>query len=558
MTGRPEMNWRVEDFESGPEAMRALVERGIAPGLTDGRVELEALLERWPDCAEALGALYYILALHGDFSGAIHLLQRLSQLQPKNPEPLWRQGDFYVNLAEPEKARQAYEKALEVQPDCEDAALGLKVLGRMERSAPDLLRQPWSPPEKSWPARQQENAKKNEAEFKAQKTRLESLPSRLYLETTTRCNFYCRTCVKGYQPYYAEDLQPEIRRAVEEELFPGAHRISITGFGEPLLADCFDGLLERALAEGLEAHFVTNGSLMTLHRIHRLSGQRVQISLSLDGARKETFESIRRGGHFDKILEKLELLKKARQIHLGDQVSQLELIVVLLRSNLEELPEIVELGRRFEVSRITFVDYSLGQGDFDTESPRHEPEKANRFLKKASEKAREFHIPLQRPPYYEEGPNRSVLHFTAQPPSGGGLLPAPKRFPRHCLSPWKEPYIRTDGVVTPCCGSDQFLGRLGSGGFGKLWNGWRYRFFRLRMKSPFPPVHCRNCHLIWGINAGNPVNVIRREGKILKALYKLELFLHHKWDRVLRCWPGGKDASQKPPNYCQGKPWKPE
>ena len=65
---------------------------------------------------------------------------------------------------------------------------------------------------------------------------LREYPSRLFVETTTRCNLKCRMCVKQTEGNcIAEgDLSPEVFAALEPAL-PHAEALVLNGIGEPLL-----------------------------------------------------------------------------------------------------------------------------------------------------------------------------------------------------------------------------------------------------------------------------------------------------------------------------------
>jgi radical SAM protein with 4Fe4S-binding SPASM domain len=125
------------------------------------------------------------------------------------------------------------------------------------------------------------------------------------------------------------------------------------------------------------------------------------------------------------------------------------------------------------------------------------------------------------------------------------IFPARKRFPQSCKSPWQEVKILVDGRVAPCCFSDTGMGNIQKDSFEKIWNGIRYRFFRWRIRTIFPPRECRVCHSSEGINKGNPANVLLKEGLLLKVFYYLEHRIQ-KWFYTRR-----KKGEVK--NYYKGK-----
>jgi len=529
-------------------------------GETDGVEEMRQLLDQSPDAVGVLGNLAWAVAHRGEHKEAIALYRRAGELQPGDPQLRWRIADRLVNLGRLDEALLAYREVLEEFPDCEDARMGVRYVQYLQRARTKDTK-PYVPgrPEKT--ALQTDNEELNRREYEMGKIALQSLPPRLYLESTTKCNFYCQTCSKGYAPYYAEDLQKEIFTKVQQEIMPTNVRISITGFGEPTLASNFDEILRMAIENGSEVHFVTNASLLNYSRIEKLTRVPVAITISVDGATKETFESIRAGSNFDLILDKLGMIKKLRDIHLSNVFSHFSFNFVALRQNIHELPDVVRLAHRYGIDVVGVADYAFNDLEFDENSPRFDPDHANRCLEEARAVAESLGVRLDLPPPYDPTPPavpRSSLWGKIK--KTGRLFPERNRFPRKCSSPWTEPYVHTDGQVTPCCASGQRLGDLRFHSFPQVWNGWRYRILRRRIHTPFPPLGCRRCFVGWGINGGNAGNVMASEGLLIKILYKLETrgrrLARRTIDAAKRLAAGRRKSSHAPepqPNYYRGR-----
>jgi MoaA/NifB/PqqE/SkfB family radical SAM enzyme len=539
--------------------LRALLER-MKCGETDGVEELRALLDRAPNSLEILGPLAWALANRGEHEESIRVMRHYLELQPGNVELHWRIGDRFVNLGQLDEALATYREVHQEHPDCEDARMGIRYVQYLQRSKKRKSK-PYIPFRGARTERQKQNAALNEKEYEAGRIRLHSLPPRLYLESTLKCNFYCQTCSKGYGPYYAEDLQTAIFDTVRAEVMPTNVRISITGFGEPTMAGNFDEILQMALDNGSTVHFVTNASLLNYERIEKLTRFPVEITISIDGATKETFEEIRAGANYDLILEKLAMIKKLRDLHLSGVFSHYIFNFVAIRQNIQELPEVVRMAHRFGVEFVNVTDYAPNNNKFDTNSLRYEPENANQYLEEAQRVAEELGVSLGLPPPYLPNPPAPPRSSPWQRiRRAGPFLPEPKRFPQRCSSPWTEPYVQTDGTVIPCCASRQFLGDLKRQSFVKIWNGWRYRLLRWRIHTPFPPLGCRRCFVTWGINGGNASNVMAKEGLLIKSLYFLEIEGRRlgRWGRNqirrIRMKLSRHTSAAPEPNFERGRP----
>lgn len=506
---------------------------------------------------EIMGHLHWALAHEGRHEESIAVCERFLALAPGSVEMRWRIADRLVNLGRLDDALAAYRAVAADHPDSPDAKMGIRYVLHLQRQAArPQSAAPYVPHVPPLSDRQRDNRAANEREFERGRIRPATLPHRLYLESTTKCNFYCQTCSKGYDAYYAEDLRPAIMERVRAELMPGNTRISITGFGEPTLAADFDSILALALENGSVTHFVTNASLLNFERLERLTRCPVNIVLSIDGATKETFEGVRAGSNFDLFLDKLAMIKKLRDIHLSHVFSVFSFNFVALRRNIAELADVVRLAHRFDISHVTVTDYAFNDTEFDEQSLRYDAARANACLDDAARVAAELGVKLDLPPRYEPAakhvPSRRGLLEKLR--GAGGLLPARGRFPQRCSSPWTEPYIQTDGTVVPCCTSRQFLGSIKGRSFSAVWNGWRYRLLRLRIHSPLPPLQCRRCYLPWGINGGNAGNVMAREGLLVKAWYWMEWRMFHAKELIVRRARAMKGERAPAPNYHRGKP----
>lgn len=559
-----------------------------------------------------LGHRAWALAQAGQFAESLELYQQMAQADPDHLEPRWRLADRLINLGRAEEALQHYEAAraaalehiAQGHPDpptrgsegtranpharwedhATEALMGIRYAKWLIKN-PDRLVEtglvlgyhgaqgdPDSGPVPDAAAafatqsqapdtRRADNLALNQQEFQTGKLTLQSLPPWLYLESTTKCNFFCQTCSKGYAPYFAEDLHDDVLDHARQHLMPVNTRISITGFGEPTLSTQFDTMLEMAVRNGSFVHFVTNASLLSVERLHQITRLPVMIMISFDGGTASTFEEIRKGSNFALTMERLAMIRKLRNIHLGAARSEFVFNFVALRRNAPELAEVVRIAHRFQISSVGVTDYFFNYNEFDQESLQYEPELANRCFSEAQSEAERLGVALSLPPYFQAPPPvmaKASFGAKIRKALSQRWLPAPRRFPRRCTSPWSEPYIRNNGVVSMCCLTSDAMGSLKTHSFVEIWNNWRYRFLRWRINTPLPPPTCRNCFIHWGINGGNPGNVKAQEGLLIKLWYKAEQFLT---DRLPQGWRWlktrfGKITPEPEPNYAEGRPLK--
>ncbi len=171
---------------------------------------------------------------------------------------------------------------------------------------------------------------------------LREYPSKLFVETTTRCNLNCFMCVKQTQRGgLAEgDLSMQTFEAMEEA-FPTLDALILNGIGEPLLHPKLEEFIRRAKrlmpAQGWVG-FQSNGALLSKARALALVEEGLdRISLSMDAVSADTFRKVREGGELAGIDAALQALSEA-----GEKSGRADLQVgvefVLMADNLHELP----------------------------------------------------------------------------------------------------------------------------------------------------------------------------------------------------------------------------
>lgn len=132
-------------------------------------------------------------------------------------------------------------------------------------------------------------------------------------------------------------------RLVEEASGTAEHMMLI-GLGEPLLDPKIFDRIEACARRGVSTLLSTNGVLLdeaAADRILRSSLE--QLTLSTDGARKETFEFYRQGARFEQVRD--NYLRFCRMKH--ERRSKLQVVVQLVRMarNEAELEEFVRFWR---------------------------------------------------------------------------------------------------------------------------------------------------------------------------------------------------------------------
>ncbi len=323
------------------------------------------------------------------------------------------------------------------------------------------------------------------------------LPTYLQIEPVGQCNLRCEMCPIQFRrdgpPWGPPAFMPFEQFKATIDQFLNLRELHLQGLGEPMMHPRFFDMVEYAAGKGIKVTTNSNFTLLTRGRADRAVTSRLDaIHVSIDGARPETYARIRVRGRQDRVLRNLEMLLEARGRMNSDR-PHLRLVVVVMRQNLDELPDLVRLAHRwsFEGMFVQHLCHDFGEASLPAEyRPMREfvqaetlleedPLLVERWFDEARAVAEELKVDLRLPGI------RPRVH-----PRG---TPGPER----CDWPWRGAYVSYQGLAMPCCmisTPDRLnFGSVVEHGVGQVWNGEQYEEFRARLASDDPPDICRSC-----------------------------------------------------------------
>jgi pyruvate-formate lyase-activating enzyme len=183
-------------------------------------------------------------------------------------------------------------------------------------------------------------------------------PARVILSHDRSCNLSCPSC-RRHLIVADKAKQERLNELAETVILPllrDARLIKITGSGDPFGSNHFRHVLRRLNRRefpNLWLEIQTNGQLLDRRAWRDLELESLvdSIWVSIDAARPTTYEHLRRGGSFDRLMRNLEFVAGLRR---EGQIRSFQLDAVVQAANLDELPEIVDLGLRHGVDRVSF------------------------------------------------------------------------------------------------------------------------------------------------------------------------------------------------------------
>jgi MoaA/NifB/PqqE/SkfB family radical SAM enzyme len=323
------------------------------------------------------------------------------------------------------------------------------------------------------------------------------LPRSLYVETTSRCNSRCETCILTFGGRESpRDLSHEgFRRIVDQ--FPILERVVLHGIGEPLLVRELPAMIRHAKARG--AHVLFNSNAITLTaRWHAalVDAGLDELRVSLDASTPETYARVRGVDAFRKVVANLEAFGGYRQAR-GVERPVVSLWFTGMHENLGELPGLVPIAARagaaeIHLQRLVYNGLGLAVREQSLYG-QLAPEEAA-CVRETQRRAADAGIGFSA-----SGATTPEVSLT---PHGASTKPW-----GHCRRPWMLVYVTVHGNVLPCCISpwvaDPYdgivLGNLFERGLEEIWWGEGYEAFRAALLTEAPPQPCRGCGVFWSL-----------------------------------------------------------
>lgn len=129
-----------------------------------------------------------------------------------------------------------------------------------------------------------------------------ALPVEYIVETTAKCNLYCPMCPRETHKQPKEDMSEGVFERLVRESGETAEHMMLIGLGEPLLDPRIFDRIHYCETHGISTLLSTNGTLLDETNARRLLDTPIKhVTMSFDGATKESYEFYRKGARFEKV-----------------------------------------------------------------------------------------------------------------------------------------------------------------------------------------------------------------------------------------------------------------
>ena len=191
------------------------------------------------------------------------------------------------------------------------------------------------------------------------------------------CNLSCPSCRKSvifHKRGKMLSMRLELADRVNEYLAKHNNvTVHIGSDGDPFASLVYRHFM-RTVPDNdtLRFNLQTNGLLMKkmFGRLDKILTRIDVLNISIDGATKSTYELLRRGGQFEKLLENLEFIK---QYH---EQFRIRFHMVVQKSNWHEMNKMLELADRFNAHEVIFnriTDWNTYNNFHEQLAPEQDP-----------------------------------------------------------------------------------------------------------------------------------------------------------------------------------------
>jgi len=153
------------------------------------------------------------------------------------------------------------------------------------------------------------------ANYKRREIALDTMPIRLWIESSLVCNLKCVMCPNKDIPGEQKGVMSfELFQKIIDEAKHFVQDINIHHRGEPLVNPRLPDMIRYAKAAGLMVRFHTNATKMTKDKAEDIiAAEPDLVSISFDGFRKDVYEEVRAGAVFERTVDNIKGLLTTKQ-----------------------------------------------------------------------------------------------------------------------------------------------------------------------------------------------------------------------------------------------------
>ncbi len=197
-----------------------------------------------------------------------------------------------------------------------------------------------------------------------EKTKVDLLPAIFNFCYDRTCNLKCPSCRmctinnnSGIEYEKISKFQEKLLNEIDDHIKKNETRISICGSGEPFASRAFKKILfslDGAAYPKLKIAIQSNGTLFDHNvwdKMRKIHENVEYVIISIDAASENTYNQIRLGGNYNKLINNLKFLSELRK---NGKLKELNLAFVVQKRNYAEMVAAIQLSKDLNADKIIF------------------------------------------------------------------------------------------------------------------------------------------------------------------------------------------------------------
>jgi len=313
------------------------------------------------------------------------------------------------------------------------------------------------------------------------RSRFNFYPYRLAIDITEQCNLKCIFCKRTTREKNGAILQQDMPLEDFENIinnFSSVSVVCIAGGGENIFNKNFIEMIKYSKSKNLDVVIFDNFLLMNRDIANKIIDAETNVVYaSIDGATKKTYERLRIGSNFEKVIENVKYFIQAKK----DKKSKTPIIkfsYTINKHNVGEIEKFVDLVASLTNGEKTEIEFK--RLNVHSEEIQHlQTTVSQETINNANKIAEQLNIKLS-------------------------WINIPKiSLPLQNCARWPMPFISIKGDVFPCCfpsDPSNTFGNLLNQNFKTIWNNKKYKELRKGLREGKTPEFCRKCPIYFQNN----------------------------------------------------------
>lgn len=289
------------------------------------------------------------------------------------------------------------------------------------------------------------------------------MPFSIAIEPTTACNLRCPECPSGLRAFTRDtgNLKTDFFRKIIDELHKDVFYLTFYFQGEPYINPKFLEMVQYAHEKGIYTATSTNAHFLNDSNARKtIESGLDRLIISIDGTTQETYESYRKEGKLENVLQGARNVIKWKK-ELKSKTPHIIFQFLVVKPNEHQIPDIYKLAEELGADEVKLKTAQIY--DYKNGSPL---------------------IP-------------TIDKYARYALQTDGTYQIKNQLLNHCWKLWHSCVITWDGMVVPCCFDKDATYRLGDlkdKSFQEIWKGKTYQNFRKQLLKGRDTIDiCTNC-----------------------------------------------------------------